>query len=643
MPTRASLVRSCTRSTLANGGIEARGLVSTLRRSRRTLIAVLSCACALVATPAAASARDGVVTSFDGTPIVVHFFGPATPPPAGRAPTVLVGATYPSPGETRGDLDVGGQIGLATLRSAGYNVLTFDARGLGRSGGAVMFNSPAFEARDTRAIVDFVAAQPEALLDAPGDPRVGMTGSSYGAGIQLLTAALDQRVDAIVPDSGWHSLATALHRDGAVKTGWLAPLCGLDVVAGAVEGMAKLADVRPLSTSAEMKAACVEGVAGAPSKASAKWLADRGPGALVQQIRAPTLIMHGTQDTIFPLDEAIANYAALRDQGVPVKMIWYCGGHVACPLPAGDPRHLARAGLAWLNRWLRRDATVVTGPAFEWQADDVTWRSGTDFPLAPAGTLDALGAGTLKVAARDSPQRGLGRSALPARNAVEARFPTPSGDADDLLGTPLVRLIYRGRATPARTHLYAQVVDTDAKRVAGGQATPLPVTLDGRERTIERPLQAIALRGDANSSLRLQVTPGAATYELQRSKGTVTVYGVTGSLPLVDAGGSGRGALARTPKRPSVALSLRREGRTVRVGLRARLGSRPCSGTVTFVVRTRRRPHVRIARLRADPCRATNVVRLRASPGALVRVSTTFNGNSELEPRAGWVLIRRLR
>ena len=614
-------------------------------RERGLAIAVLTCAYVLAgmagwASPA--SARDAVVTSFDGTPLVVHFFGPATEAPDGRAPTVLVGATYPSPGETRAELDVGDRIGLATLRNAGFNVVTFDARGLGGSGGLVMFDAPAFEARDARAIIDFVAAQPEALLDAPGDPRVGMSGTSYGAGIQLLAAALDRRVDAIVPDLGWHSLTTALHRDGAVKTGWLAALCGLDVVAGAVDGKASAGDVRPPTASPELKAACLEGVAGAPSKASAKWLADRGPGALVKQIRAPALLTQGTQDTLFSLDEAIANHAALRDSGVPVKMIWYCGGHVACPTPAGDPRHVARAGLAWLKRWLRGDAAVDTGPAFEWQADDGAWRSGPDFPLAPAGTLDAVGSGTLKIAARDSPARGLGRSASPARNAVRARFPAPSGDGADVLGSPRVRMIYRGRATPARTHLYAQIVDADRKTVAGGHATPLPVTLDGRERTVERPLEAIALRAGPTSSLRLQIAGGAATYELQRAKGTVSVLGVSGALPLVDAGASGRAVVARTPERPRVTVSARRVGTVVRLVLRARLGSRPCRGSITFVVRTSRRPYLANARLRADPCRSEVIVRVRASPGSLVRVSATFNGNRELKPRAGRVLTRRV-
>ncbi len=592
--------------------------------------------------PAAAPARDEVVSSFDGTPITVHFFAPATPPPDGRAPTVIVGATYPSPGETRPDEDVGDRIGLATLRNAGYNVVTFDPRGLGGSGGEINFDSPAFEGRDLRRIVDYVATQPEALLDAPGDPRVGMSGTSYGATIQFIAAALDTRIDAIVPDLGWHSLVTSLNRGGAVKTGWLAALCGLDVVPGAVDGVATTANVQPVTASNELKRACVEGVAGELSPASLKWLADHGPGALVKQIRAPTLITQGTSDTLFPLDEAIETFAELSGSGVPLKMIWYCGGHVPCPTEPGDQRFLARAGLAWLDRWLRQDASVDTGPAFEWFADDARWRSGPDFPLAPAGSIDAIGAGSLSISASNSPQRGLGRVASPTRDSVEAPFPAPRR-AGDVVGSPRVQLIYRGVANPARTHLYAQIVDTEADEVVGGQATPLPVILDGRLRRVERPLQAIAARASGASLYRLQVIGGTAAYQVQGSKGQVSIYGAFGSLPLVDATRSGRGVLPRTPKRARIAVTSgrdRRDRRFTRVRVRVRQPSGPCSGSVTFVVETERRPYVSNAPLETDPCRAVTLRRLRLRAGARVRVTATFNGNAKLKARSAEPVVR---
>jgi ABC-2 type transport system ATP-binding protein len=581
-----------------------------------------------------ASARDDVVTSFDGTPIVVHLYDAATLPAGGRAPTVLVSPPYPTPGETRADLDVGDRIGLATLRAAGYNVVTFDPRGIGGSGGMIMFDSPAFEGRDARAIIDWVAAQPEVQLDAPGDPRLGMTGTSYGAAIQLLSAAVDPRIDALVPDLGWHSLITSLDRDGDVKTGWLAPLCGLDVLAGAVDGRATVADVRPVTAGSALKTACVEGVAGALSGASTTWLADHGPGTLVKQIRAPTLLMQGTTDTLFPLDEAIVNYAALRANGVPVKMIWYCGGHVACPTNAGDPKVLQRAGLAWLNRWLRPDATVDTGPAFEWQSDDGAWRSGPDFPLAPTGTLDAVASGSLTLAASASPQQGLARSALPATHALQARFTAPSGSVD-VVGDPHVRLTYRGRAKPARTYLYAQVVDAAGKRVEGGQATPLPVILDGRQRTVDRSLEALALRGRRGAAFRLQVAAGAADYALQRSRGHVSVYGAHASLPVVDAARSGRTAKLRTPARPATSISATRSGARARLVLRARLAGKPCGGSVTFTLRTASRPYLYDALLRPSHCQATTTVRLALPRNSDVRVSATFNGNGALAARSG--------
>ena len=227
--------------------------------------------------------------------------------------------------------------------------------------------------------------------------------------------------------------------------------------------------------------------------------------------------------------------------------------------------------------------------------------SGPDFPLAPAGSIDAIGAGSLSISASNSPQRGLGRVASPTRDSVEAPFPAPRR-AGDVVGSPRVQLIYRGVANPARTHLYAQIVDTEADEVVGGQATPLPVILDGRLRTVERPLQAIAARASGASLYRLQIIAGTAAYQVQGSKGQVSIYGAFGSLPLVDATRSGRGVLPRTPKRARIAVTSRRDRRDrrfTRVRVRVRQPSGPCSGSVTFVVETERRP-VRVQRAAGD-------------------------------------------
>ena len=66
-----------------------------------------------------------------------------------------------------------------------------------------------------------------------------------------------------------------------------------------------------------------------------------------QRIRIPTLLIQGTVDTLFTLDEAVTNYRILRANKVPTKMIWFCGGHGACltdPGPAGLSRTRPSAG-----------------------------------------------------------------------------------------------------------------------------------------------------------------------------------------------------------------------------------------------------------------------------------------------------------
>ncbi len=613
---------------------------------RGRALAWLACVCVGVGawcTPA--YGRDAVVTSFDGTPIVAHFYetwGANRP-----APTVLVGAGYGRAGSTSPGRDVPGELGTGLFLAAGYNVLTWDPRGLGGSGGTVMFDSPDFEARDVAALVDFVATQPEALLDGAGDPRVGMAGFSYGGGIQFVSAAIDRRIDAIVPDGAWHSLVTSFFKDGAVKAAWLALICGGGEAAASFGGaFFGDAGMQFGGTAPELKRACLEALAGgAISAKSRQWFADRGPGALLDRVRAPTLILQGTTDALLPPSEAIANYDRLRSNAVPVKMMWYCGGHGQCLTPAGDPRYVARAALAWFRRWLRQDVTVDTGPPFEWIADDGVWRAGPDFPLSPAGTLEAAGKGSLTISPADYANSGLLTFATPALNAANARFAS-ARSSGDVVGEPRLRLIYRGTAVPARTFVYAQVVDVRAARVAGAQVTPIPVILDGRTRVVERALEPLALRSRAGSDLRLQITPGTTFYGPQRSVGSIRLQSIRASLPLVDATRSGRASSVasalRTPRRLRISLSSARVRGHSQILLRSRLRSQPCAGTVRFTIRAGSLK--RTVRTPVAPaCAIRAVLRLRVRSGRRARVSAIFEGNSSLRTRRAHSIVRHLR
>jgi ABC-2 type transport system ATP-binding protein len=459
-------------------------------RRRRLGAHALSCAAFLLLGLAApAQAEDLSITSFDGTRIVLHWF----PLDGKPAPTVLVGPGYATGGDldpTSGSAEEFGSAGLAPLRKAGYNILTWDPRGFGKSGGVSQFNSPDFEARDVQAIIDWLATRPEARLDAPGDPQVGMHGGSYGGAIQLVTAQREPRLDAITPSITWHSLKTSLFRDNALKH-HLTILCG----AGEAQGWsAGIFQPRPEAGAQDpvLTRACSTSTATgtAPSAEDQAWFAARGPGALAQRIRTPTLLVHGTADTLFTLQEAIDNYAAIKPGGAPLKMLWFCGGHGTCVTGTGTPK-VEKAVVAWLNRWVKRDERVDTGPAFEWVADDKRWRSADGYPLPVNGALGGRGSGTLTLEHTRASGSYSTSNPAPPEAAVEVRTDPAPAEAD-LVGSPRVRVTYRGIGSPMQTWLHAQLVDDERRAVIGGLVTPIPVTLDGTERTIERELEPIA-------------------------------------------------------------------------------------------------------------------------------------------------------
>ena len=399
-----------------------------------------------------------------------------------------------------------------------------------------------------------------------------------------------------------------------------------------------------------LRVACAEALTtGTLSAASRHWMADRGPAGLLGAIRAPTLILQGTDDALFPLSEAVANYDALRSAGRPVRMVWYCGGHGPCDTPNPDPRHAADAGMAWLDRSLKPDPSADTRPAFEWLADDGVWRSGPDYPLAGVGTLHATASRQLALTPVDSVGSGFVLYSTPAIvNGANVPFPAAAVPSD-VVGEPVVRLAYRRTAVPSHAFLYAQVLDSGRGRVVGAVSTPIPVVLDGRRRTVTRPLEPVALRDGPASDYRLQIMPGGLFYGPQRSVGTVSMS-VDASLPLVDATRSGRpGAAAAplaTPLRPRLVVTsarARRGARSVRLTLRSRLRSHPCGGTMTFAVRLGSRTRSYRAPISATTCRVVKHVTLSARRGRHVRVSIRFDGNGALTARRARSVSYRLR
>ncbi|WP_409331011.1 alpha/beta fold hydrolase [Trujillonella humicola] len=271
------------------------------------------------------------------------------------------------------------------LAGRGFVVLTFSARGFGASTGQIGLDDPRYEVADLSTLLDLLAERDDVLQDAPGDPRVGVAGASYGGALSLLGAAYDDRVDAIAPQITWNSLTAALFPDsrgepgdattvaatpqgdgGVYKRLWSGlffgvgsvPTAGglLDLLGGGgaadagADGPAPAdpAAVDPSTVDpaaveqaltcgrfrAEVCAAYQDAaVTGTLTPEIAAVLDRSSPAGVLDRITAPTLLVQGTQDSLFGLGQADANARGIAANGTPVRVVWFDGGHDDPPAP----------------------------------------------------------------------------------------------------------------------------------------------------------------------------------------------------------------------------------------------------------------------------------------------------------------------
>ena len=483
------------------------------------------------------------LTSHDDVRLRVNFVPAARVP----APTLLVspgwaslGATLDTPSEA-----FAGPLAIEALTERGYNVVTWDRRGFGASDGVVALGDPAIEGGDVVAIIDWIATRPEVVLDAARDPRLGMFGGSYGAGIQLVAGAIDCRIDAIAPNMVTSAWRNSLAKHDTTKVGWINLFVSSTDAVLAPE----------LVTIAE-----IANDHGALGTAELEYLDSVGPGELVEAIEVPTLVVQGTVDTLFTLDDAIGVFDTVRAGGAPAAMVWYCGGHGVCPTGRADA-WVAERVVAWLDRHVRRiDArpgelfTTVDQNGARWSSD--TW------PLPTRASARGSGAGTLALVAAsragppvadDSTTAGMAnvmRLISPARVASQHAVETEIVLAPDALvvGRPRLRLRYRGRAeipeTGARpTRVFAQLVDPVSGAVVGGQITPIVVVLDGDDHELTVDLEAVSwVARDAGGWLVLQLAASTPLYTTPQLGGSIEFVEIEVELP--DVRGSMRTAVA---------------------------------------------------------------------------------------------------
>lgn len=301
----------------------------------RGLLALLAAALALPAIVAMEDAActepavtDAAVSSFDGTQIAITTFQPCGVDASLPAPVILTSHGWGGQRATSPDTDV-----VASFLAAGYGVVSIDARGHGESGGEARIHHPDWEVRDFRAVLSWiydelpwVQRQPETGLFK--DVVVGAYGGSYGGGFQLMTAAFDDRLDALVPMHTWHDLREALAPNrGAIKS-WLTLLYA--------SGKAN-ATLAP-EIDAWYLEAMRDNIA---SHEALHHLYQSSPIHWMPRIDVPALLIQGMPDTLFNLNQAVANYQGIRANGVEdVRLIGVNDGHL---LPGAQPTEISAA------------------------------------------------------------------------------------------------------------------------------------------------------------------------------------------------------------------------------------------------------------------------------------------------------------
>ncbi|WP_204164608.1 alpha/beta fold hydrolase [Nocardioides daejeonensis] len=242
------------------------------------------------------------------------------------------------------------------------------------------------------------------------DPKVGMLGGSYGGAVQFAAASIDHRIDAIVPMITWNDLSYSLgpnntgqrgvssREAGAVKLFWGLGFSGLGMVQGLLNAPDDPGRLLPCPnfTAIVCPALVTGAVLGTFLPTSVNQLRAISPVSHVAKIRTPTLLMQGQYDTLFNLNESLANYRILRKQGTPVKLVWQRWGHSGDPAPGemGAVLSVKRdysvaRTVAWLDRYVK-GRKVDTGPRFAWFRDWVRY-SGNAKPAYATSKRVAVG------------------------------------------------------------------------------------------------------------------------------------------------------------------------------------------------------------------------------------------------------------
>ena len=248
--------------------------------------------------------------------------------------------------------------------SQGFVVLTWSARGFGKSTGQISMNSVDGEVSDSRALVSYLAKSKYVIQDKSGDPRVAIMGSSYGGANALMTASQDARIDAVIADITWSDLQNDLFPqsvEGAKESGpfkkvWAGSFFSAVSLQSAYLG--ECGSFTQVWCDAYQNAV----INTAPSVKEQALLASVSPRYFAKTISAPTLLTQGQADSLFPLSESSKTAAIIKaaHPQTPLAMIWHAGGHDG---GVDQSEYLRGQDLNWLKKYLFGEK--LSFPAFQ--------------------------------------------------------------------------------------------------------------------------------------------------------------------------------------------------------------------------------------------------------------------------------------
>lgn len=484
----------------------------------------------------------------------------------------------------------------ADLAADGFVVLSYSARGFGSSTGTISLNDPDREVADARALVDWLADRPEVALDSAGDPRLGVTGASYGGALSLMLAGVDPRVDAVAAAITWNDLGQALFPNygaapagptpaaagyagpGVLKRGWAGIFFGTGMSGAGTTGTGSDGPCGRFAPSiCSVYAPAAE--TGTPTPELLALLREHSPAAVADRITAPTLLLQGEQDTLFGLDQADATARQIAASGTPVQVRWFPGGHDS----GGDSGSSRSAAARFLTERLRAADTDAMPPQTPFVftlpgsngGDRPSYRRMTAptypglTPTAPGTPRESLTLsgppqtvdrppGATPAAVSSVPGLGSAASLLGVAGVATALVTDPPGQTArfatepvrgplTVTGTSEVSLTVTSTAPAGDAVLYAKLYDVspDGRHTLPGGAVSairLPDVPPGQRIPLSITLPAVAHQVAEGHHLELAVTTTDQAYAtpLTPARFTIELADTTLTVPSVEGASSSR-------------------------------------------------------------------------------------------------------